>query len=135
MNRISLIGLFAGALLATATLASATPGNALACSGGLGENCAQGGQRGKALFGFGASVPLPGPGSAMQAPQAAPLQVAGGGCGAAASRAAASQGGKVIGSPKAVQRGGRTVCVVTVLIKDPKGKKPPTRRQVTVPAN
>jgi hypothetical protein len=97
------------AVLLWASAAVAAPAYPLACAGGLGENCAAG--------------------------QPAPMEFAAGGCGAAAAAAAASQGGQVIGSPQMIQQGNRTVCVVTVLIKDPTGQRPPTRRQITVPAN
>jgi len=134
MNTKTLIGLAAAGLVATAMAAAATPGNALACSGGLGENCAKAQSRGLVpndLTGTGLVPVLVSPAG----PDVPAVRLAGGGCGGAAAQAAASQGGKVIGSPKVVKRGNKTMCVVTVLIKDPKGKKPPTRRQVTVPAN
>lgn len=57
------------------------------------------------------------------------------GCGSAASQAEAQTGGTVIGSPKLVDQGGRKVCVVTVLISDPSGTRPPSRKTVTVAAN
>jgi hypothetical protein len=141
MNSKTLIGLAAAGFVAIATMAAAAPGNALACSGGLGENCAELRPRGLAPLGLTgtASVPLPAlvsPGHmAPRGAETPAVRLAGGGCGGAAAQAAASQGGQVIGSPKVVKRGNKTMCVVTVLIKDPKGKKPPTRRQVTVPAN
>ncbi len=139
MNKKTLIGLAAAGLVAIATMAAAAPGNALACSGGLGENCAELRPRGLApldLTGPVQSPALVSPGHmAPRGPDTPAVRLAGGGCGGAAAQAAASQGGQVIGSPKVVKRGNKTMCVVTVLIKDPKGKKPPTRRQVTVPAN
>lgn len=64
----------------------------------------------------------------------APVVLAQAGCGAAAASAAASMGGQVVGAPQIVNQGGRTMCVVTVLIHDPSGQRPPERRQVTVPA-
>lgn len=64
-----------------------------------------------------------------------PFQMAQSGCGSAASQAEAQTGGSVIGAPRLVNQGGRAVCVVTVLIKDPNGKKPPSRKNVTIPAN
>ncbi|MCT8971199.1 hypothetical protein [Microbaculum marinisediminis] len=140
MNRNALIGLAAALFVALAGVAAATPGNALACSGGLGDNCAEI----DAEFGTGANGPagvagVPvagGPGLAVPVvPTPGPMRLAGGGCGAAAAQAAAAQGGQVIGAPRVVQRGNRTLCVVTVLIKDPSGRKPPTRKQITVPAN
>lgn len=63
------------------------------------------------------------------------LQLAAGSCGSAAAAAAAAQGGKVIGAPRKVKQGNQTMCIVTVLIKDPTGNSPPTRRRITVPAN
>ncbi|MEM6617478.1 MAG: hypothetical protein AAGA88_04490 [Pseudomonadota bacterium] len=56
-------------------------------------------------------------------------------CSSAVRQAEAQTGGQAIGSPRAQQSGGRTVCVVTVLITDPSGKSPPSRRTVSVPAN
>ncbi len=138
MNRITFIGLAAAGFVAVATMAAAAPGNALACSVRLGENCTEIRPRGLAPLGLTGPVGMPGivtPAPESPAPGTSAVRVAGGGCGGAAAQAAASQGGQVIGSPKVVKRGNKTMCVVTVLIKDPKGKKPPTRRQVTVPAN
>ena len=63
-----------------------------------------------------------------------PHEAAAGGCGAAAAQAAAQYGGQVIGT-KAVNQGGRQVCVVTLLIKDPTGSRPASRKTVTVAAN
>lgn len=157
MNRKPLAGLFAAVLasvwIALAGMVLATPGNALACSGGLGENCARAG--GPLAMPLGAPFGAPGPFGASQPgqgdfalPGAAPapdlmppgatrpdVRYAAGSCASAAAQAAAAQGGQVIGAPRQVQQGGRTMCVVTVLVKDPTGKSPPTRRQVTVPAN
>ena len=56
--------------------------------------------------------------------------VAQSGCASAASQAAAQTGGEVIG----VQQSGN-VCVVTVLIRDPQGQRPPSRQTVRIPAN
>jgi hypothetical protein len=133
MKRKTFIGLAAAIAVAVGMLGAATPGNALACSGGLGENCAKVEQDGVTPSGLTVKVDLPGL-SAPSEPKAG-VEMAAGGCGAAAAQAAARSGGQVIGSPKAIKKGNRTMCVVTVLIKDPKGKKPPTRKQVTVPAN
>lgn len=55
-------------------------------------------------------------------------------CAAAAAAVAREMSGEVIGSPKAVERDGQTMCVVTVLIRDPDGASPPRRERVTVPA-
>lgn len=55
-------------------------------------------------------------------------------CGSAAARVARQHGGEVIGAPQTVTRGGQTMCVVTILIRDPSGQRPPMRKQVTVPA-
>jgi hypothetical protein len=138
MNSNPLIGLVAAGLVALAAVGAATPGNALACSGGLGEDCAPAGITEPASNGLGGMAgridALSGL-SATATPETGAVRVAGGGCGGAAAQAAAASGGQVIGAPKVVQRGGQTTCVVTVLIKDPAGKKPPTRKQITVPAN
>ena len=144
MNRNALIGLAAALFVALAGIAAATPGNALACSGGLGDNCAEigAGETGAGLgaeFGIGTTGPAGVAGipslATPAAPTPAPMRLAGDGCGTAAAQAAAAQGGQVIGAPRVVQRGNRTLCVVTVLIKDPSGRKPPTRKQITVPAD
>lgn len=58
------------------------------------------------------------------------LVLAQSGCASAASQAAAQTGGEVIG----VQQSGN-VCVVTVLIRDPQGQRPPSRQTVRIPAN
>jgi hypothetical protein len=62
------------------------------------------------------------------------IQYAQSGCAAAAAAVAREMGGEVIGAPQTVQQGGQTMCVVTILIRDPTGQRPPTRQQVTVPA-
>jgi hypothetical protein len=122
MMKHTLMMIVAALAIAGASSVSASTGGALACPTGLGENCtAPGVEASESL------TPLPAP--------PAPVQFAAGNCGSAAAAAAAAQGGQVIGAPQAVQQGGQTVCVVTVLIKDPTGQRPPTRRQVTVPAN
>ncbi|TCT08694.1 hypothetical protein EDC22_1086 [Tepidamorphus gemmatus] len=64
----------------------------------------------------------------------APVRLASGNCAAAAAQAAAAQGGQVIGAPLVVQSGGQTLCVVTILVRDPSGQRPPERRQITIPA-
>jgi len=140
MMKHTLFSLVAAVVIATAGTVSAMPGDALACSFRLGETCGQSEDAAKP-FG-GPALVLPGIGSrsaTVPAPAETlpgnPTQVAGGGCGAAAASAAAAQGGQVIGAPRTVQQGNRTMCVVTVLIKDPTGQRPPTRRQITVPAN
>ncbi len=129
MNRKTPIGLALAAAAIAAAMAAAVPGNALACPGGLGDNCAT---IGAGEFGAG---PMPGLGMvpARSPAPTAPVRVAAGGCGAAAAQAAAQ--GQVIGAPKVVKRGNQTLCVVTVLVKDPSGRKPPTRKQITIPAD
>lgn len=62
------------------------------------------------------------------------IQYAQSGCAAAAAAVARQMGGEVIGAPRTVQQGGQTMCVVTVLVRDPTGQRPPSRQQVTVPA-
>jgi|FEC22Drversion2_1045045.scaffolds.fasta_scaffold00075_90 hypothetical protein len=64
----------------------------------------------------------------------APVRIVSGSCAAAAAQAAAAQGGQVIGAPQVVQSGGQTLCVVTILVRDPSGQRPPERRQITIPA-
>lgn len=93
----------AHAVMPVSAALSAVPAAPLACSGGLGDNCA-------------------------------PVLPVAGNCAAAAAQAAASQGGQVIGAPQMVQSGGQTMCVVTILVRDPSGQRPPERRQITVPA-
>ena len=119
MMKYTLMIMVGALAIAGAGPVSASAGGALACPTGLGETCATPG--------------VVATESLSSAP--APLRLAAGNCGAAAAAAAAAQGGQVIGAPQVVQQGGQTLCVVTVLVKDPTGQRPPTRRQVTVPAN
>lgn len=131
MMKHTILGIVAAGLIATAGTVSASTGEALACPFQLGETCAMSGHAAIESL----RIPIAPPVAASAAPTAGSVQVAGGGCGAAAAAAAAAQGGQVIGAPRTVQQGNQTMCVVTVLIKDPSGKSPPTRRQITVPAN
>ena len=119
MMKHTLMTMVAALAIAAASPVSASTGGALACPTGLGDTCAAPGVEATE--------------SLLVRP--APLQFAAGNCGSAAAAAAAAQGGQVIGAPQMVQQGNQTLCVVTVLIKDPTGQTPPTRRQVTVPAN
>lgn len=59
------------------------------------------------------------------------LEFAQGGCSAAAAQAAAESGGQVL-SVQVVDRGGQTVCVVTVLVPGRDGSRP-RRQTITVP--
>lgn len=59
------------------------------------------------------------------------VRMAQGGCSAAASQAAAQTGGQVL-SVQTAQRGGRTVCIVTVLIPGRDGDRP-RRQTITIP--
>lgn len=61
-----------------------------------------------------------------------PLVVEVAGSCAHAAAAAAQQGGQVIGAPQLVERNGRQVCIVTVLIQKP--GSPPVRRHIEIPA-
>ena len=58
-------------------------------------------------------------------------EIAQGGCSAAASQAAAQSGGQIL-SVQTAQRGGQTVCIVTVLIPAQDGNRP-RRQTITVP--
>jgi hypothetical protein len=60
-----------------------------------------------------------------------PILLAQGGCSAAAQQAAAQTGGQVL-SVQTAQRGGQTVCVVTVLIPARDGDRP-RRTTITIP--
>ena len=59
------------------------------------------------------------------------LEFAQGGCSAAAAQAAAETGGQVL-SVQVADRGGRTVCIVTVLVPGKDGSRP-RRQTITVP--
>lgn len=59
------------------------------------------------------------------------MEFAQGGCSAAAAQAAAESGGQVL-SVQVVDRGGQTVCVVTVLVPGRDGSRP-RRQTITVP--
>ena len=135
----TLFAMVAAIAVAAAGTAQATAGEPLACSFRLGETC---GVTQPATSDAAAGAIIPGSVSGSDAgtgtnPAGTPgtLQLAAGSCGSAAAAAAAAQGGKVIGSPRKVKQGNQTMCIVTVLIKDPTGNSPPTRRQITVPAN
>jgi len=123
--------------VAMAGAAQATAGEPLACSFRLGETC---GALEPGTHPAGGILPDSAAGSGKARgnnPATVPesLQLAAGSCGSAAAAAAAAQGGKVIGAPRKVKQGNQTMCIVTVLIKDPTGNSPPTRRRITVPAN
>lgn len=62
------------------------------------------------------------------------LVLAQGGCASAAAQAQSQTGGQVIRAQMSTQ-GGQKVCVVTVLVSDPSGAKPATRKTVTIPVN
>lgn len=57
--------------------------------------------------------------------------VAQGGCSAAAQQAAAQSGGQVL-SVQTADRGGQTVCIVTVLVPAQDGNRP-RRQTITIP--
>lgn len=59
------------------------------------------------------------------------IELAQGGCSAAAAQAAAQSGGQVL-SVQTSQQGGRTVCIVTVLVPGRDGSRP-RRQTITVP--
>lgn len=60
-----------------------------------------------------------------------PIVLAQAGCSAAAQQAAAQTGGQVL-SVQTAQRGGQTVCIVTVLIPARDGDRP-RRTTITIP--
>lgn len=64
-------------------------------------------------------------------PSAPGLRVADGDCSGAAAQAAADSGGQVL-SVSSRQQGGRTVCVVTVLVPGEDGSRP-RKKTITVP--
>jgi hypothetical protein len=64
-------------------------------------------------------------------PGAQPLRLAGGDCSGAAAQAAAESGGQVL-SVSASEQGGRTVCIVTVLIPGEDGGRP-RKKTITIP--
>ncbi|WP_019996459.1 hypothetical protein [Aureimonas ureilytica] len=64
-------------------------------------------------------------------PAETPRLVAQGGCSAAAAEAAAQTGGQVL-SVQMAEQGGRTVCVVTVLVPARDGSRP-RRQTITIP--
>ena len=70
---------------------------------------------------------LPGP----LLPGVQPLRMAGGDCSGAAAQAAAESGGQVL-SVSASEQGGRTVCIVTVLIPGEDGGRP-RKKTITIP--
>ncbi|WP_062208220.1 hypothetical protein [Aureimonas sp. AU12] len=59
------------------------------------------------------------------------VRMAQSGCSAAAAQAAAQSGGQVL-SVQTAQRGGQTVCIVTVLIPAQDGNRP-RRQTITIP--
>lgn len=78
----------------------------------------------------GAAIDGPASGSAADG-DAAPERIAQADCSAAAAQAAAQTGGQVL-SVSASSQGGRTVCVVTVLIPGQGGERP-RRTTITIP--
>ncbi len=58
------------------------------------------------------------------------VRVAQGGCSAAAAQAAAQSGGQVL-SVQTAERGGQTVCIVTVLVPARDGERP-RRQTITI---
>ncbi|MEF2073840.1 hypothetical protein [Consotaella aegiceratis] len=74
-----------------------------------------------------------GPDARMEnrAPAGRPMLVAEGDCSGAAAKARSQTGGQVL-SVQSRQQGGRTVCVVTVLVPSPDGGRP-RKTTITVP--
>jgi len=70
------------------------------------------------------------PGSWSPAEPADEVRVAQGGCSAAAAQAAAQSGGQVL-SVQTAERGGQTVCIVTVLVPARDGERP-RRQTITI---
>jgi hypothetical protein len=70
-----------------------------------------------------------GPGPVL--PGAQPLRMASGDCSGAAAQAAAESGGQVL-SVSSSEQGGRTVCIVTVLIPGEDGGRP-RKKTITIP--
>jgi hypothetical protein len=68
---------------------------------------------------------------AVALPEAQPLRMAGGDCSGAAAQAAADSGGQVL-SVSSSEQGGRTVCIVTVLIPGEDGGRP-RKKTITIP--
>ncbi|GGD12561.1 hypothetical protein [Aureimonas glaciei] len=68
---------------------------------------------------------------AVTLPEAQPLRMAGGDCSGAAAQAAADSGGQVL-SVSSSEQGGRTVCIVTVLIPGEDGGRP-RKKTITIP--
>ncbi|MEO1198810.1 MAG: hypothetical protein AAFX39_06200 [Pseudomonadota bacterium] len=69
-----------------------------------------------------------------QSPDPAPV-LAQASCARAVAQAERQTGGRVIGSPRTVNQGGQTICVIQLLVPDPRGVQPPMRQTVRIPAS